>query len=144
MLNRIENLWSVSTYARGIGRYTANLTKELQKLGLDIYVVCDEKGNGDFPRISPNNAYNSDVLLKIVEEIKPDVVHIQFEPEMYGLDPKNPRKSGTYIDSFYTRCKTSITEILRGIIVISMYFRWGEEYALNYDKEKYKEMILDA
>jgi glycosyltransferase involved in cell wall biosynthesis len=93
----------------GIGRYTANLTKELQKLGLDIYVVCDEKGNGDFPRISPNNAYNSDVLLKIVEEIKPDVVHIQFEPEMYGLDPKNPRKSGTYIDSFYTRCKTPIT-----------------------------------
>jgi glycosyltransferase involved in cell wall biosynthesis len=93
----------------GIGRYTANLTKELQKLGLDIHIVCDEKGNGDFPTISPNNAYNSDVLLKIVDEIKPDVVHIQFEPGMYGLDPKNPKKSGTYIDSFYTRCKTPIT-----------------------------------
>ena len=43
---------------------------------------------------------NSDVLLEIVDKIKPDVVHIQFEPGMYGLiiDTKDPRKSGTYID----------------------------------------------
>jgi glycosyltransferase involved in cell wall biosynthesis len=29
----------------GVGRYTANLTIELRKAGLDVYVVCDEKGD---------------------------------------------------------------------------------------------------
>jgi glycosyltransferase involved in cell wall biosynthesis len=94
----------------GIGRYTANLTKELQKLGLDIYIVCDEKGNGDFPRISHNNPYSSEVLLEIVNELKPDIVHVQFDPGLYGLilDSKNPRKAWTYIDQFYIKCKIPI------------------------------------
>jgi glycosyltransferase involved in cell wall biosynthesis len=29
----------------GVGRYTANLTKELRTLGLDVDVVCNDKGN---------------------------------------------------------------------------------------------------
>ena len=95
----------------GVGRYTANLTRELRKLGFDVYVACNDMGKGEFSGLSPTNMKNSDVLLEIVDKIKPDVVHVQFEPGMYGLiiDPKNPRKSGTYIDQFYTRCKAPIT-----------------------------------
>src|SRR6187200_301371 len=95
----------------GVGRYTANLTRELRKLGFDVYVACNDMGKGEFSGLSPTNAKNSDVLLEIVDKVKPDVVHVQFEPGMYGLiiDPKNPRKSGTHIDQFYTRCKTPIT-----------------------------------
>jgi glycosyltransferase involved in cell wall biosynthesis len=95
----------------GVGRYTAILTRELRKLGFDVYVACNDKGKGEFSGISPGNVKNSDVLLEIVDKIKPDVVHIQFEPGMYGLiiDPRDPRKSGTYIDSFYRKCKTPIT-----------------------------------
>jgi glycosyltransferase involved in cell wall biosynthesis len=95
----------------GVGRYTANLTRELRKLGFDVYVVCNDMGKGEFSGLSPTNAKNSDVLLEIVDKVKPDVVHVQFEPGMYGLiiDPKDPRKSGTYIDQFYTRCKAPIT-----------------------------------
>jgi glycosyltransferase involved in cell wall biosynthesis len=95
----------------GVGRYTAILTRELRKLGFDVYVACNDKGKGEFSGISPGNVKNSDVLLEIVDKIKPDVVHIQFEPGMYGLiiDRKDPRKSGTYIDSFYRKCKTPIT-----------------------------------
>jgi glycosyltransferase involved in cell wall biosynthesis len=94
----------------GVGRYTANLTSELRKAGLDVYVVCDEKGDGQYSGLSPKNPYNSDVLLKIVNDLKPDVVHVQFEPGLYGLilDPLDPKKSGTYIDSFYTKCKIPI------------------------------------
>ena len=94
----------------GVGRYTANLTIELRKAGLDVYVVCDEKGNGQYSGLSPKNPHNSDVLLKIVNDLKPDVVHVQFEPGLYGLilDPLDPKKSGTYIDSFYTKCKIPI------------------------------------
>jgi hypothetical protein len=50
------------------------------------------------------------VLLKIVNDLKPDIVHVQFEAGLYGLilDPLDPKKSGTYIDPFYTKCKIPI------------------------------------
>ncbi len=94
----------------GIGRYTSNLVKALRKLGLDVYVVCNEAGKGDFSGLSPTNKQNSEVLLKIVDELNPDIVHIQFEPGMYGsiLDPINRANSRTYIDLFYFKCKTPI------------------------------------
>jgi hypothetical protein len=48
----------------GVGRYTANLTRELRKLGFDVYVVCNDMGKGEFSGLSPTNAKNSDVLLE--------------------------------------------------------------------------------
>ena len=60
----------------GVGRYTSNLTNELRKDGLDVYVVCDEKGDGQYSGIAPKNPNNSDVLLKIINDLKPDVVHV--------------------------------------------------------------------
>ena len=94
----------------GIGRYTSNLTNALLKLGLDVYVVCDEKGDGQYSGLYPYNPHNSDVLLKIVNDLKPDIVHVQFEAGLYGLiwDTKNPRKVETYIDQFYAKCKIPI------------------------------------
>jgi glycosyltransferase involved in cell wall biosynthesis len=94
----------------GVGRYTANLTKAIRKTGARVDVVCSKEGDGQFSGISPTNKQNSDVLLKIVDETKPDVVHVQFEPGMYGLqlDMKDPRNSGTYIDAFYRQCKVPI------------------------------------
>jgi glycosyltransferase involved in cell wall biosynthesis len=94
----------------GVGRYTANLTKALQKLGLDVYVVCNEKGKGDYYGLSPYNAHNSDVLLKAVYDSKADIVHIQYEQGLYGLalDPVNPHKTTTNIDSFYHHSKVPI------------------------------------
>jgi glycosyltransferase involved in cell wall biosynthesis len=94
----------------GVGRYTYNLTKELRKLGLDVHVVCNKLGNGEFSGLSPDNPANSQVLLEIVEKIKPDLVHIQYEHGLYGLklNPIYPKKTNTNIDSFYRQCKTPI------------------------------------
>jgi glycosyltransferase involved in cell wall biosynthesis len=94
----------------GVGRYTANLTESLKRIGIDMYVVCNEKGAGNFSGLSPKNTQNSEALLKITTELQPDIVHIQFEPGLYGflLDIKDPRKSGTYIDSFYHKSKIPI------------------------------------
>jgi len=36
----------------------------LRKCGLDVFVVCNEKGNGDFYGLSPFNSHNSEVLLR--------------------------------------------------------------------------------
>src|SRR5438105_233407 len=92
------------------GAYAANLTKALKRNGMNVYVACNDSGKGDFYGLSPTNRQNSEILLKIVNELKPDIVHVQFESGLYGLilDPKDSTKSGTYIDSFYTKCKTPI------------------------------------
>lgn len=94
----------------GVGRYTSNLTRELNKLGLQVQVLSNENGHGDFFGLSPKNTKNYSVLLKIVNEVKPDIVHIQFEHGLYGLklDSLNPKKSNTNIDLFYDLCKTPI------------------------------------
>lgn len=94
----------------GVGRYTANLTKSLRKSGLEVSVVCNEKGEGDYLGLSPYNEDNSGVLSKAVKDFKPDLVHIQNEPGLYGLvlDPVDPRKTSSTIDSFYYDCKVPI------------------------------------
>jgi glycosyltransferase involved in cell wall biosynthesis len=97
----------------GVGRYTAKLVQALRKTGdgNEVDVVCNEDGNGEFGGISPTNERNSDVLLKIVEEqSRPDVVHVQFEPGLYGLilESANPSASRTFIDPFYHRCEVPI------------------------------------
>jgi len=106
----------------GIGRYTANLTRALLKLEQDMYVICDNKGNGNFIGISPNNPRNSEILLKTVDQLKPDIVHVQFDPGLFGLilDPNNPRKASTFIDEFYIKCRTNIvTTFHSGYITFS-------------------------
>src|ERR687897_1353957 len=97
----------------GVGRYGANLVQALREsdTGIEVDVVCNEEGDGEFKGISPTNERNSDVLIKIVEEqSRPDVVHVQFEPGLYGLilDSANPSASRTFIDQFYHRCRVPI------------------------------------
>ena len=94
----------------GLGRYTHNLAKNLMKLGCEVHVACNEKGHGQFFGLSTTNAHNSDVLLKIVDKLHPDIVHVQYEHGSYGLklDPLNPRKISTNIDLFYECCKIPV------------------------------------
>ncbi|MDQ3872129.1 MAG: hypothetical protein M3258_00775 [Thermoproteota archaeon] len=95
----------------GVGRYSAKLVEALRKTSsIKVDVACNEDGNGDFSGLSPENKGNSDLLLNIVEESRPDVVHVQFEPGLYGLilDPSNPSASRTFIDDFYRRSRVTI------------------------------------
>jgi glycosyltransferase involved in cell wall biosynthesis len=94
----------------GVGRYTHKLVNELKRHGLDVYVACDNKGNGDYTMLSPNNMHNSEILLNLVNKIKPDIVHIQYEPGLYGLTLPSLRPNSIHstIDSFYDKCKTPI------------------------------------
>ncbi|MGB7677465.1 MAG: glycogen/starch synthase, partial [Nitrososphaeraceae archaeon] len=32
----------------GVGRYTKNLSEALKKLGVRVYIACNEKGKGDY------------------------------------------------------------------------------------------------
>lgn len=95
----------------GIGRYTYNLVKSLQSKGInDIKVVSSSEGSGDYTGLSPFSNNNSQLLLEIVRETKPDIVHVQHEHGLYNfkLHPLSPFKSSTGIDEFYEKCKTPI------------------------------------
>jgi hypothetical protein len=37
----------------GIGRYTFNLVKSLHEFNIEINVLCNDEGDGDFKGISP-------------------------------------------------------------------------------------------
>lgn len=94
----------------GIGRYSKKLVDSLRNEGVEVFVVCSKHGKGDFSGIYPKNKDNSKVLKKIVKEIEPDIVHVQYEHGLYGihLDPINPKRTQTNIELFYRECKVPI------------------------------------
>jgi glycosyltransferase involved in cell wall biosynthesis len=69
----------------GVGRYTHNLVKSLRSNSIDILVVSSSDGSGDYKGISPHNKDNAEILLKLVKEIKPDIIHVQDEFGLYGF-----------------------------------------------------------
>ena len=109
----------------GVGRYCKKLVDSLKKEGMQVFVVCNIDGKGDYNGISPNNQDNSKVLLKIVKEVEPDVVHVQFEHGLYGihLDPLNPRKTHTNIESFYDECTIPIVTTFHSAYTFSQWMR---------------------
>ncbi len=97
----------------GVGRYTENLTKSLRKEGLEVYVLCNERGNGNYHGLSRNNEHNPDVIARAVNDSNADLVHIQYETGLYGLKLKpfpffQHRTPTTTIDSFYGTSKVPI------------------------------------
>ena len=121
----------------GVGRYSANLVTSLRKLGLDVFVVCNEQGNGDLYGLSPFNSHNSEVLLDAVTNSKPDIVHVQYEHGLYGLvlDPVNPTKISTNIDSLYARCKVPIVTTFHSAYNFK---QWMNLYAATTARSKHK------
>lgn len=94
----------------GVGRYTKNLTDGLKRQGVKVSVLCNEKGEGDYIGIDPKNENNSKIILNVIDEYDPDLVHIQLEHGLYGLkmDYFNPNKLSTNIDKFYKECNIPI------------------------------------
>jgi glycosyltransferase involved in cell wall biosynthesis len=114
----------------GVGRYTYNLTKALRKLGFEVDVVSNKLGNAEFSGLAPENPENSRVLLDIVEKIKPDLVHVQYEHGLYGLklDPINPRRTSTNIDSFYRDSHTPIVTTFHSAYPFKQWFNLITSY----------------
>jgi glycosyltransferase involved in cell wall biosynthesis len=134
----------------GVGRYTYNLVQELKRQDVDVYVVCDKQGTGDFVGLSPANIHNSDILFSLVDKIKPDIVHIQYEPGLYSpkLHSYRPNKIHTTIDLFYAKCAVPIVTTFHSEYTFRQWMRIPEiiiskkETPLvsekNADNKKYK------
>jgi len=109
----------------GVGRYCKKLVDSLKNEGILVFVVCNENGNGDYQGISPSNKDNSKVLLEIVKDVKPDVVHVQYEHGLYGihLDPIIPAKTRTNIESFYRDCTVPIITTFHSAYTFTQWMR---------------------
>src|SRR5690606_17623255 len=73
--------------------------------------LCNEQGNGDFFGLDPLNENNSQVILDVINTLRPDIVHIQLEHGLYGFKQvfkKNSNKSITNIEEFYEKCPIPI------------------------------------
>ena len=109
----------------GVGGYCKKLVDSLRREGVQVFVVCNEDGNGDYNGISPKNQDNSKVLLNIVKEVEPDVVHVQYEHGLYGihLDPINPRRTHTNIELFYRQCTVPIITTFHSAYTFTQWMR---------------------
>jgi glycosyltransferase involved in cell wall biosynthesis len=121
----------------GVGRYTRNLVKSLKKIGVEVYVLCNEKGDGDFFGLDPSNQSNSHVILNVIDKLNPDVVHIQLEHGLYGLKQKfrnNSNKSITNIEYFYEKCSIPIITTFHSAYPFR---QWLKISKLLYNQENY-------
>ena len=133
----------------GVGRYAAKLTKSLQKVGLEVYVVCNEKGKWNHYGLSSYNHHNnSSALLKAIHDLKPDIVHIQYEPGLYGLvlDPINPKNTTTNIDSFYYDCNIPIVTTFHSAYTFKQWMRLASitEYEQAQEICRYNGELLET
>lgn len=95
----------------GVGRYTRNLVTGLRGIGVNVNVLCNEKGEGNFFGLDPLNDNNSKVILNTIAESNCNIVHIQLEHGLYGLRQiysHKLKKFVTNIDEFYEKCQIPI------------------------------------
>ncbi len=84
----------------GVGDYTRRLSQALGAQGADVHVLTHSDAGGDHLRV-PAAAYEPTVypvmeqtgwqlwqhVLQMVQALRPDVVHIQYQSAAYGLHP---------------------------------------------------------
>jgi glycosyltransferase involved in cell wall biosynthesis len=72
----------------GVGRYTSNLVHALRR-HIDVKVICEKSNtlqdDSLLKVIQPGNYNNSNEILEVVQEVAPDLVHVQYEPSLFEL-----------------------------------------------------------
>jgi glycosyltransferase involved in cell wall biosynthesis len=117
----------------GVGRYTKNLSDALKKLGVRVYIACNKRGNGDYFGLDAFNPHNSDVLMNIVDELGPDLVHVQLEHGLYGLKlgTISPNRISTNIDQFYEKCQVPIITTFHSAYPFTQWMRLARRFSIH-------------
>lgn len=135
----------------GVGRYTRNLVQALAKspdvevcvaIGGNVAVIGDHgQATNDIPTyrgvIRKGDKRNSDRLLQLVSEIKPDVVNIQYERGLYEVDTTIRHTfwrlvHGSTLDKFYKLCPVPTASTLHTVFP-------SDEYCLYIKERAYRK-----
>jgi glycosyltransferase involved in cell wall biosynthesis len=131
----------------GVGRYTENLTISLRKEDLEVYVLSNEKGNGNYYGLSTNNKHNPEVISRAVKDSSADLVHIQYEPGLYGLVlnsfpfPIPPHRTTTTIDSFYSTSAIPIVTTFHSAYTFSQWMNLASITESTSKMRKYASFL---
>jgi glycosyltransferase involved in cell wall biosynthesis len=140
----------------GVGRYTKNLVHALAiKPNIEVSVATGAAADGaaltsDASEVVNNNAIittyggtirkgdrrNSDRILQIVSEIKPDVVNIQYERGLYEVDTTIKHTlwrlvHGSTLDRFYKMCPVPTVSTLHTVFPQEEYSAYIQDRALR-------------
>jgi glycosyltransferase involved in cell wall biosynthesis len=139
----------------GVGRYTKNLVHAIaKKPNVEVSVAIGGGGGGatapvtSDPSPDSNNVTvyhgvvrkgdkrNSDRILRIVSEIKPDVVNIQYERGLYEIDTTITHTlwrlaHGSTLDRFYKMCPVPTVSTLHTVFPQDEYFVYVKDRALR-------------
>jgi glycosyltransferase involved in cell wall biosynthesis len=138
----------------GVGRYTKNLVHAIaKKSDVEVSVAISAGGasagavNSDPSQDSDNvtlyrgavrkgDKRNSDRLLQIVSEIKPDVVNIQYERGLYEVDTTIRHTfwrlvHGSTLDRFYRMCPVPTVSTLHTVFPQDEYSAYVKDRALR-------------
>jgi glycosyltransferase involved in cell wall biosynthesis len=139
----------------GVGRYTKNLVQAIaKKPNVDVSVAISTSAaashapTGEPSQDSSNSVTiyrgairkgdkrNSDRLLQIVSEIKPDVVNIQYERGLYEVDTTIRHTfwrlvHGSTLDQFYRLCPVPTVSTLHTVFPQDEYRAYVKDRALR-------------
>ncbi|MDQ3851663.1 MAG: glycosyltransferase [Thermoproteota archaeon] len=134
----------------GVGRYTKNLVQALAKkpdievtvaIGSEATVTSDASQDTNNitsyqGTIRKGDKRNSDRILRIVSEIKPDVVNIQYERGLYEVDTTIRHTfwrlvHGSTLDRFYKMCPVPTVSTLHTIFPQDEYSTYIKDRALR-------------
>jgi glycosyltransferase involved in cell wall biosynthesis len=138
----------------GVGRYTKNLVHALAKkkpdievsvaIGTDAAALTSDPSQGTNDVITTiyrgtirkGDKRNSDRILQIVSEIKPDVVNIQYERGLYEVDTTIRHTfwrlvHGSTLDRFYRMCPVPTVSTLHTVFPQEEYSAYIKDRALR-------------
>ena len=141
----------------GVGRYTYNLVNALKRRNnIDIFIAMSNRKNkttttatslSDSNSPSFNNGIyynivnkgdkqNSDRLLNLIDELKPDIVNIQYERGIYEIDTTIRHMArrliyGSTLDKFYRLCPVPTVSTLHTVLHYDEYQAYIKKLALK-------------
>lgn len=146
----------------GVGRYTYNLVNALKRRkNIDIFVAMSNNRKNKTTTSTTNflsNSYspssssfsngiyydivnkgdkqNSDRLLNLIDELKPDIVNIQYERGLYEIDTTIRHMArrliyGSTLDKFYKLCPVPTVSTLHTVLPYNEYQEYIKELAVK-------------
>lgn len=137
----------------GVGRYTKNLVHAIaKKPNVDVAVAISASSSSSFATSDPSQGSknvtiyrgavrkgdkrNSDRILQIVSEVKPDVVNIQYERGLYEVDTTIRHTfwrlvHGSTLNRFYRMCPVPTASTLHTVFPQDEYCAYVKDRALR-------------
>jgi glycosyltransferase involved in cell wall biosynthesis len=144
----------------GVGRYTYNLVNALKKRNnIEIFIAMSKRKNKTttsttstslsdsnspssfnteiyYDIVNKGDKQNSDRLLNLIDELKPDIVNIQYERGLYEIDTTIKHMArrliyGSTLDKFYKLCPVPTVSTLHTVLHYNEYQEYIKELSVK-------------